>query len=98
MLFPAGVIPFTYVTSFMFVKDSFAQTFTIFLHFIFAGIGGIIAFILRTIESAEKIGDTLVWVLKIVPSFCLTNSVMYAASKELLFRVRENVPTQDFDI
>ena len=32
-LFPFGVIPFTYVTSYMFTVDSAAQTFTMFLHF-----------------------------------------------------------------
>lgn len=33
LLFPLGVIPFTYVTSFIFQVDSAAQTSTMFLHF-----------------------------------------------------------------
>lgn len=82
LMFPVGVIPFTYVSSFLFTNENLAQTATIFTHFVFAGIGGIVVFILRLIESTEEIGDILFWVLKVIPSFCLTNSVMYASSKE----------------
>jgi len=38
--------------------------------------------------------------LKVVPSFCLTNSVMYASSKEKLYLARKKLtpPTDDFDM
>lgn len=77
LLFPIGVIPFTYVTSFMFSSENIAQTVTIFLHFVIAGIGAIVASILRFIDSTFEVGDALVWVFKIVPSYCLTDSIMY---------------------
>jgi len=98
LIFPAGVIPFTYVSSFLFTNENLARTFTIFLHFVFAGIGGIVVLILRLIESTTEIGDILLWVLKIVPTFSLTNSVMYAANKDQLIRERKSVSDDDFDI
>lgn len=47
LVFPFGVLPFTYVTSFIFTADSAAQTFTMFLHFAFFSIGSAIVFLLR---------------------------------------------------
>lgn len=95
-MFPLGVIPFTYATSFIFSSENIAQTVTIFMHFVFAGIGGIVVFILRIIESTYEVGDILLWVFKIIPSFCLTNSVMFASSKDRLSLLRPGVPTEDF--
>lgn len=77
LLFPVGVIPFTYVSSFLFSSENIAQTVTIFMHFVIAGIGAIVAGILRVISSTYEVGDVLLWVFKIVPSYCLTNSIMY---------------------
>lgn len=51
LLFPIGVVPFTYATSFVFQNENVAQTVTIFLHFVFSGIGGIVVFVLRIIDS-----------------------------------------------
>jgi hypothetical protein len=53
LMYPIGVIPFTYATSFAFKNESLAQTVTIFAHFVFAGIGGIVVFVLRIIDSTE---------------------------------------------
>lgn len=82
LLFPIATIPFTYASSFIFTNENVAQTITIFANFVFAGIGAIVVFILRIIESTYSIGDALLWVLKVIPSFCLTNSIMFASSKE----------------
>ena len=81
MIYPIGVIPFTYVSSFLFTNENFCQTVTIFGHFIIAGIGGIVAGILRIIPSTFSAGDALVWVFKIVPTFCLTDSILYQSIK-----------------
>ena len=47
ILSPFGIIPFTYVTSFIFTSDSAAQTFTMFLHFLTLAILSTITFALR---------------------------------------------------
>lgn len=88
LLFPFGIIPFTYVTSFFFSSENIAQTVTIFMHFVIAGIGAIVAGILRIIPSTWEIGDILIWVFKFLPSYNLTNAIMYGSSKESLKTIR----------
>jgi hypothetical protein len=44
---PFGVLPFTYVSSYLFTSDSAAQTFTMFGHFFIFGIGTTITYFLR---------------------------------------------------
>jgi len=54
--------------------------------------------ILRMIESTYLIGDRLhIW-LKIVPSFCLTNSIMFEASKDRLFTARPDLKDDDLSL
>lgn len=99
LLYPVGVIPFTYVSSFLFTTENLAQTITIFLHFVFAGIGAIVVFILRVIPSTFAVGDALMWVFKLVPSYCLTEAIMVESSKARLFLIRpELYRSSDFDI
>ena len=38
LTFPVGVLPFTYVTSFLFTSESSAQTFTMFVSFFAMGV------------------------------------------------------------
>jgi ATP-binding cassette subfamily A (ABC1) protein 3 len=99
LLYPVGVIPFSYMTSFLFTSETVAQTLTIFLHFIFAGIGSLVVFILRLIPSTQSVGDILDSVFKIVPSYCLTAGIMYDTSKERLFIVRPDLRRDsDYDV
>lgn len=99
LLYPVGVIPFTYVSSFIFTTENLAQTITIFLHFVFAGIGAIVVFILRVIPSTIEYGDVLMWVFKLVPSYCLTEAIMVESSRSRLFLIRPELKkSSDFDI
>ena len=98
LLYPFAVIPFTYVTSFFFASENIAQTVTIFLHFVFAGIGAIVAIILRLIDSTYAAGDVLVWIFKIIPSYCLTDSIMYSSTKATLFVLRPELAVDDFNV
>ena len=50
-VFPFGVLPFTYVSSFLFSADSAAQTFTMFFHFLSVSILPTVAFALRLAPS-----------------------------------------------
>ena len=84
--------------SFLFTKENVAQTITIFLHFVIAGIGAIVAGILRIISSTQSIGDILVWVFKIVPTYCLTDSIIYQAVKARLFLLRPSLVVDDLNV
>jgi ATP-binding cassette, subfamily A (ABC1), member 3 len=74
-LFPFALIPFTYVTSFVFKSDSTAQTVTMFVHFWIIAVSGTIVYIVRATPSRELAGDILNFVMKAVPSYPLTNGV-----------------------
>jgi ATP-binding cassette subfamily A (ABC1) protein 3 len=99
LLYPFGVIPFSYVTSFLFSTENVAQSFTIFFHFVFAAFGPILIFILKIIDSTLEVGIILRWVFKIVPSFCLTDTILYDSSKTRLFLIRPQLKKDsDFDM
>lgn len=53
LVFPLGVLPFTYVTSFIFTSDSAAQTFTMFFHFLIFSIASVIIFFIRFAENLQ---------------------------------------------
>jgi hypothetical protein len=63
-----------------------------FLHFVFSGIAGIIVYVLRIIPSTKEVGDLLNWIMKIIPSFPLANSIMYASGKGTLKWLRPDLP------
>lgn len=71
---------------------------TIFLHFVISGIGAIVASILRLISSTYSVGDALVWVFKIIPSYTLTDSIMYQATIARLKIIRPELDKPDTDI
>lgn len=85
LLYPVAVVPFSYATSSLFANENISQTVTIFIHFSFGGIGAITAMILRLIQSTYDVGDRLIYWLKIIPSFSLTNPIMFQSSKTTLY-------------
>jgi len=98
LLYPWAVVPFTYVSTFIFQQENFAQTLTVFLHFSSAGIGAIMAFILRTFYLTYDLGDAMTWYLKLIPTFSLTNPIMFKSSKDKLLELRKDLPADDFHI
>lgn len=99
LLYPIGVVPFTYVMSFLFTTENVAQTITIFMHFVFAGIGAIVVYVLSLIESTRPIGDILKWVLKVIPSFCLTSTIIFDAGKARIVLLRPEIkPESDYEL
>ena len=99
LIYPLAITPFTYILSFIFQTEVVAQSFTIFIHFVFGGVGPIVAFSLRTISGTKKIGDILGWVLKLVPSFCLTDIVGFQAGRDKFLWVRKDIKdTSDWNI
>eukprot|EP00347_Sterkiella_histriomuscorum_P006793 403351411 len=95
LIFPIGTIPFTYATSFFFESENVAQTTTIFLHFIIGGIGSILVGVLRIIESTYVAADRLMWVFKIIPTFCLTEPIVYQTMKNQMFTLRPDLIKDD---
>ena len=49
MLFPWAIVPFSYVTSFLFSSDTVAQITTLFLHFVAGGVMSLTVFTLQIV-------------------------------------------------
>ena len=88
LLFPPAIVPFTYVTSFLFSSDINAQICTLFLHFVTGGVLALTVFILQQVPITMPIGDALRWVFTIFPTFCVTNSILFSASGILIIDAR----------
>lgn len=84
LLYPIAIVPYTYVTSFIFKSDINAQITTLFLHFVSGGLFVIIVFVLQYIPKTMVAGDWLRWVFLIFPSYCVTHGILFAASGTLL--------------
>jgi ABC-type multidrug transport system fused ATPase/permease subunit len=98
LLFPLGIVPFTYVFSFLFTSENVAQTIIIFLNFVLGGIGAISVYFLRLLEDTRDIGDSLHVVFKALPTYCLTGSVMFVAGKDALVLSRKDLPSDNLAI
>jgi len=90
LLYPPAVVPFTYVTSFLFSSDINAQIFTLFLHFLSGGLFTCVVFVLQIIPVTMAWGDALRWVFCIFPSFCVTHGILFAASGSLIVNSRNS--------
>jgi ATP-binding cassette subfamily A (ABC1) protein 3 len=74
MLYPPAVIPFSYMTSFMFSDDTTAQICTLFVHFIGGGIFTVVVYVLQLVPDTAIVGDALRYVGLVIPSFCVTHA------------------------
>ena len=98
LLYPPAVVPFTYVTSFVFKSDINAQITTLFLHFVSGGLLVIVVYVLQYLPVTMKAGDALRWACMIFPSFCVTHGILFSASGTLLVQSRAEDVTDDGQI
>ena len=59
LLYPFALVPYTYTWSMLFHKETTAQTYTIYLHFLLAAIASMIIYALRMVEATCVVGDFL---------------------------------------
>jgi len=98
LLLPVGIVPFTYVLSFFFTKESIAQTVVIFINLIFAGIGSLVVTLLRFFESTLEVGDDLSKAFKIVPNFCLAEGIYILSEHSNMVLIREDTKPISEDV
>ncbi len=89
LIIPFAILPFTYVSSFIFTADSAAQTFTIFFHILILGIVSTVIFVLRLAPSTQIRGDQLNLLFKLIPSYLIGTSVYCDSSCKMLSDGRE---------
>jgi len=97
LLFPPAVVPFTYVTSFLFTSDINAQIMTLFIHFVGGGLLVVVVFVLQYIPITMKYGDALRWACTVIPSFCVTHGILFSASGTLLVDQRTQSSSSSSD-
>lgn len=51
VVFPFGILPFTYVLSFVFTDDSSSQSYTMFIHFFTVALISTIVYALRIVAD-----------------------------------------------
>lgn len=77
VLLPFGLLPFTYVLSFIFTAESAASSLTVFLHILVLGILASIIFTLRVaIPDTMNDGDEMHKYFKLIPTYMI-GSAMY---------------------
>ena len=73
LLYPITIVPFTYFTSLYFRRDTIAQIFTLFLHFLMGGIMPMVWDALRksSSDSTKDVANKLRWILTVFPTFSI---------------------------
>jgi ATP-binding cassette subfamily A (ABC1) protein 3 len=97
-LFPWGVLPFTYVISFCFTSPSLAQTMVMVLHFVAILVLSTLVFVLRLTNQLEVIGDRLNYVMRIIPSYSISQSLYFETSGDIIVGYRERTDGTGLDL
>jgi len=95
-MYPLAVVPFSYVTTFIFSDDTTAQITTLFVHFVAGGLYLLTVFVLQLIPITAVIGDNLRYIGLIVPSFCVTHAIMTSQNLSSLVDSRNSAIAGDY--
>lgn len=87
LLLPLALVPFTYITSFLFKNDTTAQIITLFLNFFVCAVMGVVVFFLQLVPTTQKLGTILRWSFCILPNYCLINGILWSSSGFLIIAV-----------
>ncbi len=79
LLLPLALVPFTYVTSFLFKTDSSAQITTLLLNYFVCDVMAVMIFVLQFIPQTFKLGGILRWAFCIFPTYCVINGLLWSA-------------------
>ncbi len=83
LLLPPALVPFTYVTSFLFKTDSQAQIVTLLLNYFVCDLMGVLIFVLQFIPQTFKLGGILRWGFCVFPTYCVINGLLWSADGQL---------------
>lgn len=84
LIYPLAIVPFTYLTSFLFTTDSKAQILTILVTYAAGNVIAFVIFFLQLIPQTMKVGDILRWVFCIFPSYTLVNGILWSSCGTLV--------------
>ena len=84
LLLGTSIIPFTYLSSYVFDNYATAQVSTILFHFVTGSIFPIFMYVLYIFDSTRDFSKGFRWVLRILPNYCIGNGLIYIGSSEIL--------------
>lgn len=80
LVLPWGLVPFTYLTSFLFKNDTNAQIMTLVINFLVCDVLASTVYTLQIVPETFGAGDSLRWILCLFPNYCMMNAIYWAAS------------------
>jgi ATP-binding cassette subfamily A (ABC1) protein 3 len=80
LLLPLALVPFSYLTTFMFRDDTSGQIVTLSIHFFACAIMGLLVFTMQAIPQTFILGDKLRWICCVVPTYALINGILWSSS------------------
>lgn len=98
MLYGTAIILFTYATSFLFDEYSTAQLTNIIFHFLTGSLLPIINYVLYFFDSTRDLSQTLAWIFRLLPNFCLGNGVLYLGSSQFRADLDGEEKYEPFDL
>ena len=100
VLYGPALISFTYCLSYFLNKEGSGQTITLFVNLFFGTLGGSATLILRTNKNLKKLGKFISYILRLVPTFCISYGYNELLSKKILFGIdnyKENMNQDEFE-
>ena len=98
VLYPVSIVPFTYLTSFLFTRDTTGQILTVFLHFMAGGILPNAIYFMQNIPWTANIGDKMKWWFIWIPSFCVGEGITFSSTYKELNLARVGLASAGFDV
>lgn len=92
LMLPWGLVPFTYLTSFMFSNETNAQIMTLLTNFVVCVVLATTVYFLQLIPQTFAIGDRLRWYLCIFPNYCLMNALIWSSEGSKILKLRQSNP------
>ena len=86
LLYGISIIPFVYLTAFLFRNYGTAQIASFFFNFCTGFILGLAVSILRLLESTRDIGSYIQWFMRPLPTFAMTYGFLNLAKYSIFFK------------
>jgi len=84
VLYPISIVPFTYLLSFLFTRETTGQIMTVFINFMAGGILPNAIYFLQNIPWTANLGDKMKWWFIWIPSFCVGEGITFSSTYQEL--------------
>jgi len=99
ILYGFAIVPFVYLTAFLFRNYGTAQIASFFFNFCTGFILGLVVSLLRLFDSTQGAGEVLQWILRPLPSFSMCYGFLNLANRDILTLVYDKtVPISAYSL